>query len=76
MASRKIAHGKCAPLNLTPHEDAALGLFERRTYGKLRASAYCDYCGEELSRGDEVVALTCPHDAMSWWEHYYMEVQS
>lgn len=75
MASRKITHEKCAPLNPTPHEDAALGLFERRTYGTLRASAYCDYCGGELNKGDSVVALTIPRDAMPWWESDFMEVQ-
>lgn len=73
--SRKIAHEKCAPLKPTPHEDAAIGLFERRTYGKLRASAYCDYCGDELDKGDEVVALTTPQDAAPNWEQDYLEVQ-
>lgn len=76
MASRKIAHEKCAPLQPTPHEDAALGLFERRTYGTLRGSACCDYCGDELNKGDEVVALTVPQDAMPDWERDYLEVQS
>ena len=75
MAARKIAHEKCAPLRLpTPDEDAALGLFERRTYGRLRASAFCDYCGGELNKGDEVVALTTPQAAAPNWERDYLEV--
>lgn len=74
MAARKITCLKCGEMKPTPMEDAVQGLFERRTHGKLRASAYCDYCGTELNKGDDVIALTTPHTAAPNWERDYLEV--
>lgn len=72
--ARKITCTQCGELKPTPSEDALLGLFERRTHGALRASAYCDYCGTELNRGDQVIALTTPHDAAPNWEQDYLVI--
>jgi hypothetical protein len=58
----------------TPPEDAALDLFERRTYGKSIRHLNCDYCNKALNPGDEAIALSIPSD-MRQWEPEYMEVE-
>lgn len=68
--ARKLTCLQCGKMKPTPPEDAAMGLFERRAYGALRASAICDYCGAELSKGDQAIALTTPSDAPMWEEDY------
>lgn len=73
MAQRKITCPKCGEMKPTPHEDAVLGLYERRVHGTLLASAVCDYCGKELEKGDSVIALTVPQD-YPMWESTYMEI--
>jgi hypothetical protein len=60
-------------MRATPPEDAAMGLFERRTYGRSWRHLNCDYCNKELNPGDNVIALSTPSD-MREWEPEYMEV--
>lgn len=74
MASRKITCIDCGRVKPTPHEDAALGLYERHKRGILRGSATCDYCGKELNKGDEAVALTIPMDYREWESTYLQEI--
>lgn len=73
--ARKITCTDCGKMKPTPPDDAALGLFERRTYGTLLGSAICDYCGKQLDRDDSVIALSVPSD-MRAWEHEYMNVSA
>lgn len=72
--ARKITCTDCGALKgPTPPDDAAMGLFERRTYGKSTRHLNCDYCNKQLNPGDEVIALSTPAD-MHEWELDYMEV--
>ncbi len=72
--SRKLTCTDCGAIKPTPREDAAMGLFERRTYGKSRRHLNCDYCNKELNPGDDVIAFSIPSE-MRYWEPEYMEVE-
>jgi hypothetical protein len=70
---RKITCPDCGAMKPTPPEDAALGLFERRIYGKSTRHVNCDYCNKDLNPGDNVIALSCPAN-MPEWELDYLAV--
>ena len=69
---RKIYCEECGKPKPTHPEDAALGLFPRRTYGKTINELVCDGCGKELPRDSSVVAESIPKD-MGYWENEYIK---
>ena len=70
---RKITCVECGAMKPTPPEDAAMGLFERRVYGKSIRSLVCDYCGTPLNPGDNVIALSLPQNMAEWEGDYLNE---
>jgi hypothetical protein len=69
---RRILCADCGKFKPTPPEDAARGLFPRRTYGVTISGLVCDLCGKELPKGSSTVAESIPSD-MDFWEPEYLK---
>ncbi len=71
---RRILCKECGAIKPTPYEDAALGFFPRRTYGKVINEMMCDLCGKILPRDSDVVAESIPKDMRDWEGEYFYKL--
>jgi len=71
---RYIYCEECGKVKPTHPDDAALGLFPRRTHGIVKNPLVCDGCGKEMPTGTAAVAQSIPKD-MDEWESDYLIVE-
>jgi uncharacterized protein with PIN domain len=70
---RKIYCPECGQVTPTLPEDAARGLFPRRTHGLVLNELHCDVCYKILEKGSPAIAESVPRD-MAFWEPEYLKV--